>query len=119
MAGDGPDGVLGEVVPQMPAVGDLDGVRCAVTGGFGVGAGPVAADHPCARVRLEPVLQRASLAAGQDVDRAAGGGVDQDGGVDVPSAQREVIDLSGVDLQTTVFPLVVTSRTRLERASRC
>jgi hypothetical protein len=92
VAGDGPGGVLGEVVPQVPAVSDLDRVGGAVAGAFGVGAGPVPADHPRARVRGEPVFQRASLAAGQDVDGPAGAGVDQDGAVDVPFAQREVID---------------------------
>jgi hypothetical protein len=49
-----------------------------------------AADHPGAGVRREPVLQRAGLAAGQDVDGPSCGGVDQDGAVDVPFAQREV-----------------------------
>jgi hypothetical protein len=34
VAGDGFGGVLGEVVPQVPAVGDLDRLRCAVAGAF-------------------------------------------------------------------------------------
>ena len=78
MAGDGLGGVLGEVVPQVPAVSDLDRARCAVAGAFGIGAGPVAADHPRARVGREPVGQRPGLAAGQHVDGPPGGGVDQD-----------------------------------------
>ena len=76
MTGDGLGGVLGEVVPQVPAVGDLDCLRCAVAGAFGIGAGPVAADHPRAWVGLEPPGQRAGLTARQDVDRPAGGGID-------------------------------------------
>jgi hypothetical protein len=92
VAGDGPGGVPGEVVPQMPAIGDLHRIRGAVAGALGIRAGPVAADHLCARVRLEPVGQWPGVAAGQDVDGLAGGGVDQDGGVDVAAAQREVVD---------------------------
>jgi hypothetical protein len=92
VAGDGLGGVLGEVVPQVPAVRDLDRAGGAIAGAFGVGSGPVPADHPCARVRLEPVRQRPRLAAGQDVDRLPGGDVDQDGCVDVAAAQRKVID---------------------------
>jgi hypothetical protein len=41
--GDGVFDVLGQVVPQVPAVGDLHGVRCAVAGGLRVGAGSVPA----------------------------------------------------------------------------
>ena len=91
MAGDGLGGVLGEVVPQVPAVSDLHRVRRALAGAFGISAGPVAADHPRAGVGLEPAGQRAGLPAGQDVDRPPGGGVDQDGRADVPCAQREVV----------------------------
>jgi len=43
-------------------------------------------------VGLQPVGQRSGLTAGQDVDRPPSGGIDQNGGVDVPAAQREVID---------------------------
>lgn len=56
---------------------------------LGSAAGPVPADHPRARVRREPVRQRAGLPAGQHVDRPPGAGVDQDGAVDVAAAQRE------------------------------
>jgi hypothetical protein len=76
----------------MPAVSDLDRAGRTVAGTLGVSAGPVPADHPRARVRLEPVGQRPGLAARQDVDGPPGGGVNQDGGVDVAAAQREVID---------------------------
>jgi hypothetical protein len=91
VAGDGLAGVLGEVVPQVPAVGDLDRARCAVAGAFGISTGPVPADDPRARVRREPVRQRPGLTAGQDVDRPPGGSIHQDRGVDLPAAQREVI----------------------------
>lgn len=48
-----PDGLLGgvaQVVPQVPSVGDLDGLRCARSGGLGVGGGPVPADDLDLRV---------------------------------------------------------------------
>jgi hypothetical protein len=68
VAGDGFGGVLGEVVPQVPAVGDLNRSRSAIAGALGIGTGPVPADHPHPWVCLEPAGQRPSLAAGQDVD---------------------------------------------------
>jgi hypothetical protein len=56
------------------------------------GAGPVPADHPGAWVGLQPVRQRAGVPASQHVDRPPCPGVDQDGPVDMPAAQREIID---------------------------
>jgi hypothetical protein len=58
VAGDGLLDVLGEVVPQMPPVRDLDGVRSAAAGRFGVGAGAVAPDHLRIGVRLQPGRER-------------------------------------------------------------
>jgi hypothetical protein len=46
--------VVGEVVPQVPAVSDLDGLWRAGAGAVGVGAGPVAADHLGAGVGAKP-----------------------------------------------------------------
>jgi len=37
--------VFAKVVPQMPAISDLDRLRRAGLGALGVGAGPVPADH--------------------------------------------------------------------------
>ena len=57
MAGDGLAGVLAQVVPQVPAVRDLDRARRAGPGGLGVGAPPVPADHlapPDARAATPP-----------------------------------------------------------------
>jgi hypothetical protein len=72
MAGHGPGGVLGQVVPQVPPVGDLDRVGRAGAGAVGVGPGPVPADHPGTGVRGEPVRQRPCFPAGQDVDGPPG-----------------------------------------------
>jgi hypothetical protein len=47
-------------------------------------------------MRLEPVRQRARVPAGQHVNRPPGASIDQDGPVDVPAAQREVIDAHNV-----------------------
>ena len=43
VAGHGADGIA-EVTQQVPAVGDLDGIRRALTHTVRVGAGPVARD---------------------------------------------------------------------------
>jgi hypothetical protein len=45
---------LGHVVPDMPAVGDLGGLGCALAGAFGVGAGPVPADDLRTRAVAQP-----------------------------------------------------------------
>ncbi len=57
--------MLSEVVIQMPAIGDLDRVRRSLARAFGVGAGPVAADHLGPRVGAQPFLQRFRLAVAQ------------------------------------------------------
>ena len=85
-------GVFGQVVPQMPAVGDLDRLRGAVPGALGVGPGPVAADHLRTGMGLQPGLEGARFPAGQQVDRLPGGDVHQDGAVDMAALQGEIID---------------------------
>jgi hypothetical protein len=47
-------------------------------------------------VLAEPLPGDIGGASFQDIDASAGLGVNQDGRVDEPAAQREVIDLSGV-----------------------
>ena len=84
--------VPGQVVPQVPAVGDLHRVRGAEPGGLGVGTGPVPADHLDSRVFLQPGGEGRHLAVGQQVNRPPGGHVDHDAAVDVAAAQREVVD---------------------------
>ena len=56
--------VPGQVVPQVPAVGDLHRVRGAEPGGLGVGAGPVPADH------LDPGMFRAARRRRSSVSRS-------------------------------------------------
>ena len=84
--------VPGQVVPHVPAVGDLHRVRGAEPGGLGVGTGPVPADHLDSRVFLQPGGEGRHLAVGQQVDRPPAGHVDHDAAVDVAAAQREVVD---------------------------
>jgi hypothetical protein len=86
-----PFGTLGEVVPQVPAVGDLLGSWRAGAGAVGVGTGPVAADHPGAGMLLEPGGKRLRLAVFQQVDGPVGGHVHQHGAVGPAAAEREVV----------------------------
>jgi hypothetical protein len=90
--------VFGEVVPQMPAIGDLDGVGCTLTGAVGVGAGAVPADHLGAWVLAEPAGERGCFSVLQQVDGPVGGHVHQDGAVLAAAAEREVVDTKHRDL---------------------
>jgi hypothetical protein len=62
--------VLGQVVPQVPAVGDLDGIRCCLPGAISVAPGPVPADDLGAGMRPQPVGEGGGLPIGEQVDRA-------------------------------------------------
>jgi hypothetical protein len=81
-----------EVVPQMPAVGDLDRVRRPAGAPVGVAACPVPADQLRSGAAGQPGSEGVSRPAGQDVDRLAGLDIDQQGPVTVAAAQRELID---------------------------
>ena len=76
----------------MPAVSDLDHVRGAGTGSFGVGTGPVAAHDLHAGMLLEPGRDRVGRAVSQHVQWPVGIDVDDDGPVHVPAAEREIVD---------------------------
>jgi hypothetical protein len=60
---DAPLDGLGEVLPQMEPVRDLDRVRCAGAGAFGIRAGTVPADHPRLRMFGQPCGQRGGVTA--------------------------------------------------------
>ena len=85
-------GVFGQVVPQVPAVGDLDRVRRARPGALGVVAGPVPADHRGAGMGLQPGLEAGGLPVRQQVDHVTGAHVHQHRPVHLALGQREVID---------------------------
>ena len=76
----------------MPAISDLDRVRCARPGALRVVAGPVPADDPRAGMRLQPRLQRGGLPVRQQVDYVCGAHVHQHRPVYLALGQREVID---------------------------
>ncbi len=84
--------VLGEVVPQVPAVGDLHGLGCASMGAVGVGTGAISAHDLDAGVLAQPVGEGVGLPVSQQLHRSVAGHVDQDAAVDVAAAQREVVD---------------------------
>jgi hypothetical protein len=75
----------------MPPVGDLDRVRGAGGGAFGVAAGPVPTDHLHSRVCSQPAGEGLGLTVGQHVDRLTGFHVDQDGGVAVTPPLCELV----------------------------
>ena len=62
--GNGLLGVLGQVVPQMPAIGYLNRVPGAVPGALGVAAGPVPADDRRPRVRFSHASKVAASRSG-------------------------------------------------------
>jgi hypothetical protein len=91
VGGDRPLHVLGQVVPQVPAVGDLDRLRCSLPGGLGIGASAVPADDLGSGVRLQPGGEGGGLPIAEQVHRAVGGHVDQHRAVAMTAAQGEVV----------------------------
>jgi hypothetical protein len=89
---DAPLGGLGEVLPQVEPVGDLDRLRCPGAGAVGVGAGAVTADDLDAGMSRQPVRERLGGAALQQVERRAGLAVDQERAVALAAPEREVVD---------------------------
>jgi len=85
-------GVFGQVVPQVPAIGDLDRVRRARPGALSVVAGPVPADHRGAGIGFQPGLEAGGLPVRQQVDHVTGAHVHQHRPVYLALGQREVID---------------------------
>jgi len=83
---------LGQVVPQVPPVGDLGGQRGALGCALGVASAAVPADDLHAGMGVQPGAERLRRPFRQHVHRPARLDVNQDGAVDVALAQREVID---------------------------
>jgi hypothetical protein len=79
-------------MPQVPAVPALHRVRQRGTDGLSVGTRAVSGDDLDPGVLAEPFLDDIGGASFQDIDAPAGLGVNQDGRVDEPAAQREVVD---------------------------
>lgn len=83
---------LGEVVPQVPAVADLNRVGQGSADRLGVGGRSVPAHGLDARMHAQPGFQSGGFAAGEYLDSLSGLGVDDDRGVAVPASQGEVVD---------------------------
>lgn len=81
---------LGEVLPDVPPVRHVDGVRRAEPSGLGEREGTVAADHLDTGMAGQPLGHRRHVPVGQQNNRPPGLDVHQDGGIDVPFAQREL-----------------------------
>ena len=79
-------------VPQVPAVPALHRVRQRGTDCLSVGTRAVSGDDLDPGVLAEPFLDDIGGASFQDVDAPAGLGVNQDGRVDEPAAQREIVN---------------------------
>lgn len=79
---------LGEVVPDMPPVPDLQGVGQNLVHGVGVAGGAVPADDLHTRMLAQPRCKGVGPAVGQDIDTPAGLCLDQDGRVG-PGAPQE------------------------------
>lgn len=84
-------GGCAQVVPHMPAVTDLNGVRKG-GGWFPRRLSIRHATRPDPRMRTQPRFERAGRAVGQDVDPFMGFGVDHHGGTAVPPTQSEFVD---------------------------
>jgi hypothetical protein len=83
---------LAQVLPQVPAVRALRRLWRATGGCLGVGAGPVAGNDPDFGVGTQPRGEGVGVATGQHVDRPVPILVEQDGAVDLPAFDREVVD---------------------------
>ena len=119
-------GGLGQAVPQVPAVADLDRGGQRAADRLGVGAGAVAAHDLDAGMLAQPGLHDVGGAAGQHIDALAGLGVDEHGGVarlrrsaksSIPSTRGTVTAGSGIASSTrsavcreTAMPSAASSR---------
>lgn len=83
--------MLSQVMPQVPAVGDLHRFRHSGAGALRIGPGPVAADDLRAGVLTQPSGEGSRLPVRQQVNGTAGAAAGQDRAVDLAFAQREVI----------------------------
>jgi hypothetical protein len=89
-------GLVAEVLPDVPAVADLQRAGQSPADRLAVGPRAVAADDLDAGMLAQPSLGCVSAAVGQYVDPFAGldvdVDVDEDGGVAVAPLQSEVVD---------------------------
>lgn len=82
----------GEVLEQVPPVGDFHGVGRRFLDGAGVGRGPVPADDLGAWMLAQPGREGLGGTVGQDVHDSTGLHVDEDGSVGATPAEGELVD---------------------------
>ncbi len=92
VAGDRPFDRLAEVVPEVPAIGNLHCLGRARASALRVGASSVSADDLDARMLDQSITERLGLVVGQQVDGLAGVHVHEHRAVELPTTEREVID---------------------------
>lgn len=81
----------------MPAVCDFNRIRCPGTGGFGVRAGTVAADHLGSRMCSQPFRDGIGFPIGENIHRTVSIHIDQNCAVPMSPSQREIIDTEHFD----------------------
>lgn len=113
--GDGPFGGFAQVVPEVPPVRDLDGLRGAGGGAPGEERCPVPADDLDAWPFGEPDRQAGCLPVGQQVDGAAGLDVDEDGAVMAALAGGVLVNADHTRAATSGSGRASTSRSTVLR----
>src|SRR4051794_21922233 len=91
-----PQGVTA-IAQQMPAVEDLGGIRRALGGSVGIGAGAVADNGRDTGMLLQPCRQSVGTAVGQQVDNPAALEIAQDRAVVMALAPCPIIDAEHPD----------------------
>ena len=82
---------LGEVVPQVLAISDLDRAGCAAADGLGISTGPIPAHDLDPGILAQPVGEGGCSPIRKQLDRSVGVDIDDHRPVDMPTAQREVV----------------------------
>ena len=77
---------LGEVVPQVPAIGHLDRAGCAAADGFGVRTGAIPAHDLDPGMLAQPVGEGVCRPIRKHLDRSVGVDIDDHRPVDMPTA---------------------------------
>lgn len=82
----------GQVLEQMPPVGDMDGPRCSPAGTLAVDLGPVAGDHLDPGVVPKPPRDAVLLSVGQQVHNLVALQVHDGGAIAAPLAPGPLVD---------------------------
>ena len=80
-----------EILQQMKAVRDLDGLGRALARPLSIGGRPIAGDHGYSRMLLEPLGEGRCGAIREERHGLAALQIDQDGAIGVPFPEGEVV----------------------------